>query len=686
MHVPSRLPGLFWLFAFGIACCLEHVLSAATPVDLSRLPRVEARLKANETVTVVALGDSITTYFGNRSRNRGYYPVPLSVSYYGVFAEYLKKAYPQATLKLINEGIGGETANRGLKRVETVLSQNPDLVFVMYGANDGRAGREITQYISELKQIVSKIQAAGADVILVAPTMSLVDLAWLLPYRQAVLDLQGELECPVLDGTQALWPVDENVSTLEEAHQYLARHFPPDGDDIHPGINGHFQMGRRLWEQLIRPAAASPLRLEIRVTGPILLPGEVAVQLTLTNVSNKTVDGFVQVFFPKGMPVKDAISADGKLANKASGMRHYLPLTKLNLAPGKSQRLNWKLQLPDEEELYKTPSLFDYLKRRAGIGIAIFSSKRNDLFFLTPEYFPADIEVNGPRLVTGVDVELKLAVKNISDQGIKGELFPGKQSKKPVAVVAGEVAAFTSQVQVPETTDRSMRRVMPFALKGQSGDLLGLAVYNMEAVPMVDALKEGMVIDADLAEWKKGEWHSFAAGSATAEFAVRQHEQTLFLAVKAVDPHLSFERSGLWKGDGVELYFDSRAEAELGTPGTVFQLGFFPPKAPSKPLIVARGSGAGDFDTNTVQTAWRLTEDGYEMEVAIPISAFAKQGWAEGQMIGFSIACNNVEQQGEVRKQHHWAGDNGNYQSPVKLGLLRRGSGPRHWRILYEKR
>lgn len=684
----SRLK-IWWLvsvFTVGLLCGLASEVFAAESVNLSQLPRVQARLKANEMVTVVALGDSITTYFGNQSRNRGYYPVPLSVSYYGIFAEYLTMAYPKAAIKLINKGIGGETANRGLKRVEKdVLSQNPDLVFLMYGANDGRGGRDITQYISELKQIVSKIQTAGADVILVAPTMSLADLAWLLPYRQAVLDLRAVLKCPVLDGTLALWPVDEKVFNLEEAHQYLARHFPPNGDDIHPGINGHFQMGRRLWEQLIRPAAASPLSLEIRVPEPILLPGEVDLQLTLTNVSNKTFDGAVQVFFPKDMPVKDAIFSEGKLANKASGMRHYLPLTKLNLDPGKSHLVNWKLKLPDEDELCKTPRLLDYLQKRAGIGIATFSSKGNDLFFLKPKYFPAAIEVNGPRLVTSTGVQLNIPVKNISDKAIKGELFLGRESIRPLTVVAGGMTAFTSQLQLPETTDRSMRRVMPFALKGPLRNVLGLAVYSIEAVPIVNALKEGIVIDADLAEWKKGEWHSFAAGSATAEFAIRQNEQTLFLAMKAVDPHLSFERAGLWKGDGFELYLDARTEAELGTPGPVFQLGFFPPKASDKPLIVAKGKGARDLDTSTVQTAWRLTEDGYVMEVALPISAFAGQGWPAGRMIGFSIACNNVEKAGEARKQHHWAGDHGNYQTPVKFGLLRRGEGPPLWRVLYEK-
>jgi hypothetical protein len=178
---------------------------------------------------------------------------------------------------------------------------------------------------NELKQIVGKIRATGADVILVAPTMSLTDLAWLLPYRETALSLRDELDCPVLDGTLALWPVDESVHSLEDVHHYLARHFPPNGDDIHPWFSGHFQMGRRLWEQLGKGPAINPLTFELETPEPLRMEGRTRLALTITNRSKQPFKGAVQVFFPQNMPIAESAPVTEKLPNPGVADRMRQP-------------------------------------------------------------------------------------------------------------------------------------------------------------------------------------------------------------------------------------------------------------------------------------------------------------------------------------------------------------------------
>ena len=678
---------------FAVCLLAGAALAVAHADPLERLPRMRAKLAAGEPVTIVALGDSITTYFGNHSRDRGYYPVPLEAAYYGVFAGYLRLAHPQAKIRLVNKGIGGEAADRGLERVERdVLSQKPDLVFVMYGANDGRVGgpdgepgRDRGPYRDQLKAIVGKIRASGADVILVAPTMSLADLAWLLPYRETARSLAGEPGVAVLDATLALWPVDRKVSTLGDVHGHLARLFP-ERDDIHPGFAGHFQMGRRLWEQLEKGAATNPLGLELEMTGPPQLPGQTRFALKATNRSDQAFKGSLEVFFPKDMPVVEAVPVEETLPNLTTGTRRSLPPLALELAPGESRVITWHLELPSWPEVCDSPLLMSWLGPRSGVGIATFTASGNYLDFREPRIFQADIGVapaqyrlDGAAPVARIDC----TVTNPTGQPLAGEFCFADAPGREIALPAGDSVALQGDFPLPASTRHSVRTGIPARVTGAGGELIGLGSVLLDAAPTVDALDKPVTVDADTAEWGADEWHAFDAGQTKAEFAARVHAGQLYLALRAVDPVLSFEQlPRIWhNSDGFELYLDARDEAQLNTPGPVFQLGFFPPKDPAKPLIVEPGTGAPKTGLEVVKTAWRRTADGYVIEVAVPLAMFGADKWAESRMIGFGLGCNDVAKPGEQRTQYQWAGNLHNYNSTVAYGLLRHGAGPAVWQI-----
>lgn len=122
------------------------------------LPRTARRLAAGKNLTVVALGSS-STYGTGASRPSYAYPSRL--------AALLRRRFPEARIRVLNRGVGGEIGGTTRRRIASdVLAEKPDLVIWQVGTNDiltdlapGTLGRAVNRGISEMKH-------AGADVIL----------------------------------------------------------------------------------------------------------------------------------------------------------------------------------------------------------------------------------------------------------------------------------------------------------------------------------------------------------------------------------------------------------------------------------------------------------------------------------------------------------------------------------------
>lgn len=68
--------------------------------------------------------------------------------------------------RLINAGVSGDTAAGGLRRVDWVLKQKPDVVVIELGANDAMRGIAPDEIEKNLRGIVEKISTAGARALL----------------------------------------------------------------------------------------------------------------------------------------------------------------------------------------------------------------------------------------------------------------------------------------------------------------------------------------------------------------------------------------------------------------------------------------------------------------------------------------------------------------------------------------
>ena len=162
MHSPVWFP-----------CPLSKNLSGGTDVNFSiyliagfvflvlLLPCREAvaNFMIQDGERVVFLGDSLTATRG----------------YTDLVELYTFCTYPNRSVEFINAGIGGDTAERGLKRLrETVLDHKPTLITVCYGINDIGWGmladeEHYEKYMKSMEGIVSQCQEAGARVVVMSP-------------------------------------------------------------------------------------------------------------------------------------------------------------------------------------------------------------------------------------------------------------------------------------------------------------------------------------------------------------------------------------------------------------------------------------------------------------------------------------------------------------------------------------
>jgi acyl-CoA thioesterase-1 len=67
---------------------------------------------------------------------------------------------------LVNAGVSGDTSAGGLRRLDWLLEQDPDVLVVELGGNDGLRGQPLEEIEARLRRIVQRAQEAGARVLL----------------------------------------------------------------------------------------------------------------------------------------------------------------------------------------------------------------------------------------------------------------------------------------------------------------------------------------------------------------------------------------------------------------------------------------------------------------------------------------------------------------------------------------
>lgn len=165
--------------------------------------------------TILFLGDSLTAGYG-LSPDQAFPAV----------AESLLKQKGK-NVKAINAGISGETSAGGLARIDWVLKQPVDILFLELGANDGLRGLPVSETEKNLQGIIDKVKAKNKSVKVVLAGMMVppnMGKEYSSQFEKVFINLATRNKCVripfLLDG----------VGGIERLNQV---------DGIHPTAEGH---------------------------------------------------------------------------------------------------------------------------------------------------------------------------------------------------------------------------------------------------------------------------------------------------------------------------------------------------------------------------------------------------------------------------------------------------------------
>ena len=121
---------------------------------------------------------------------------------------------------LVNASISGETTRGGLRRLGDVLArQEPDVVILELGGNDGLRGYPIEQIHSNLSEMVKAIKAAGAKVLLVSiPLPPNYGPRYVKAFQGAFEAVAAAEAVRLLPFTRSLLPLNEDMMQADGIH------------------------------------------------------------------------------------------------------------------------------------------------------------------------------------------------------------------------------------------------------------------------------------------------------------------------------------------------------------------------------------------------------------------------------------------------------------------------------------
>ncbi|WP_282935524.1 GDSL-type esterase/lipase family protein [Paenibacillus sp. RC67] len=203
--------------------------------QIDRLP-----FKAGE--TVIAVGESTTDDLH---------------SWFEILRHLLELQRPQDKIRLINEGISGNTSSQILGRLSGIVAKQPNWILCMIGSNDAlRIGPESTKTLLSLEEIDKNLN----EIRRVAAARTKAQWVWITP---PTFDEERIAANPYFQMGQLSWRNEDIISIGEMIRNMpdpvvdtqagfgqpaLAKFIGVDG--LHPTIDGHKAIVRWLVESL----------------------------------------------------------------------------------------------------------------------------------------------------------------------------------------------------------------------------------------------------------------------------------------------------------------------------------------------------------------------------------------------------------------------------------------------------
>jgi lysophospholipase L1-like esterase len=242
------------------ATCGSERATLSRPAALRSLAD---RLAAKKPVRLLAIGSSSTEGVGASAPAKAY-PARLEHD--------LRATWANHKVEVVNAGIGGETADQTLARLEQLMADQarPALVLWQVGTNDALSGGDEARFRALLERGIALVRAAGSDLVIVDQQFfpRIADLGRYERYVAMVNAVAGEHGIPVFSRYKLmkLW--------AERDPALLNRMLSADG--FHMGDLGYHCMadalGRNVAESVertirTRGVAAEPLAPVAQIRG-----------------------------------------------------------------------------------------------------------------------------------------------------------------------------------------------------------------------------------------------------------------------------------------------------------------------------------------------------------------------------------------------------------------------------------
>ncbi len=203
----------------------------------SALPLTIARLQQQKPLSIVLLGDSISTGCNASGWGNG---APFQPAYQDLLKLHLERRY-STTVQLTNFSVGGTSTPWGISELPKVLEAKPDLIILAFGMNDS-AGLSAEEYGKNISSMISLARESNSDVefILIAPMLGNRDWTALnhdvFPKYRDALESLCKPGIALADMT-SVW------------HEFLSR--KKDHDLTGNGVNHPNDFGHRVYAQVL---------------------------------------------------------------------------------------------------------------------------------------------------------------------------------------------------------------------------------------------------------------------------------------------------------------------------------------------------------------------------------------------------------------------------------------------------
>lgn len=219
--------------AVCLACGGGEAPAPPPPAEPAAPPEVAGPSSTEpEAPLVVFLGDSLTAGYGLDDDQAFPHLVAAQLETLG------------RPIRAVNAGVSGDTTAGGLRRLEWILRQEPDLLVVALGGNDGLRGVDLETSEANLRQIIETAQEREIPVLLAG---MLIPPNYGQDYARQFAEIYPKLESEL--GVARIPFLLEGVAARPELNL-------PDG--IHPNIEGQEKVARTVLEHLLPLLDALP--------------------------------------------------------------------------------------------------------------------------------------------------------------------------------------------------------------------------------------------------------------------------------------------------------------------------------------------------------------------------------------------------------------------------------------------